>query len=151
MDDLFAKLQDILGSEDGRKQLQSVAEAMGLDKKAKLPDLSDLNSMFGNGASADQKDGESKDADPSDSGEFDFSNFDLSGLDLNMLMNIQSMLGSIQKDDENTLLLKALKPHFSEERKAKIDQAIKIMRLLSMWPMIKDSGILGGLFGDGSK
>ena len=57
----------------------------------------------------------------------------------------------MNQEDDNTKLLLALKPHFSDRRKEKVDQAVKIMHLLSLLPLIKDSGLLGGLFGDGRK
>ena len=60
-------------------------------------------------------------------------------------MNLQNVFKSMNTNDKNSQLLLALKPHFKEERQAKVDQAISIMRLISMWPVIKESGIFSGL------
>ena len=48
-------------------------------------------------------------------------------------------------NDKNTQLLLALKPHFSERRRQKVDQAISMMRLMAMLPALKESGIFAGL------
>ena len=71
------------------------------------------------------------------------------GLDINTLLQVQKILSSMGQEDENTKLLLALKPHFSERRREKIDQAVKMLRLLSVLPLLKDSGLLGGLFSNG--
>ena len=38
----------------------------------------------------------------------------------------------------------ALKPHLSEERSKKVDDAVKIMQLIKLLPLIKESGLFGG-------
>ena len=74
------------------------------------------------------------------------------GLDINMLLKVKDMMGQFSKDDKNTLLLKALRPHLSDKRKPKVDDALKILRLIELLPLLKESGLLGGLgnlFGGG--
>ncbi len=74
------------------------------------------------------------------------------GLDINMLLKVKDMMGQFSKDDKNTLLLKALRPHLSDKRKPKVDDALKILRLIELLPLLKQSGLLGGLgnlFGGG--
>lgn len=74
------------------------------------------------------------------------------GLDINMLLKAKDMMGQFSKDDKNTLLLKALRPHLSDKRKPKVDDALKILRLIELLPLLKQSGLLGGLgnlFGGG--
>lgn len=100
------------------------------------PDLSGLMQML-----SPQGGGNSQEAAQEDSG--------FPALDMNMLLKIQKMFSTMNIEDENTKLLKALKPHFSDDRKTKIDKAIKMLRLFSLLPMIQESGLLGGLFGDG--
>ena len=51
------------------------------------------------------------------------------------------------KGDKNTELLMALKPHFSPERAKKVDDAVKILALLRLYPLVKD----GGLFKKGGR
>ena len=36
----------------------------------------------------------------------------------------------------------ALKPHLKEERQKKVDKAVKILKLLSIWSVLRDSGML---------
>ncbi len=66
-------------------------------------------------------------------------------IDINMIMKIQQIFSSMNVSDKNSQLLVALKPHFSEQRSKKVDQAISMMRLFSMMPMLKESGIFAGL------
>lgn len=64
--------------------------------------------------------------------------------DLIKVMNLVSKLNA-QADDSRTLLLSSLKPHLSEPKREKVDTAIKILRLLELLPLIKESGVLGGI------
>lgn len=61
-------------------------------------------------------------------------------------------LGAIAKEtcanDKNIALLQALKPLMKEENQHKIDKAIRLLKLLDLYPVIKQSGLNGGdLFG----
>jgi hypothetical protein len=67
------------------------------------------------------------------------------GIDMNTVLKLQQVFQSINVNDKNTQLLLALKPHFSERRRQKVDQAISMMRLMAMLPALKESGIFAGL------
>ncbi|MBC8610542.1 Uncharacterised protein [uncultured Ruminococcus sp.] len=144
MDDLLSKLQGILSSEEGQQQLKSVAEMLGMDgeNNSQMPDLSQLSGMLGGASQPKQEEAPSSGAE---------NKLDLSGLDLNMLMQVQKIVSSMNMEDNNTRLLQALKPHFSDSRQQKIDKAIRMLQLFSLLPMIQESGLLGGLLGDGRK
>lgn len=73
----------------------------------------------------------------------DLSNF-LSNSDLINVMNLVSKLNT-NSGDSRTTLLSALKPHLSEPKRDKVDTAIKILRLLELLPILKESGVLGKL------
>lgn len=73
----------------------------------------------------------------------DFSNI-LSNTDLMNVMSLVSKLNT-NSDDSRTSLLSALKPHLSEPKRDKVDTAIKILRLLELLPILKESGVLGKL------
>lgn len=45
-------------------------------------------------------------------------------------------------DDERCALIKSLKPMLSEHRRKKADEAIKLLKLASIVPLLKESGIL---------
>lgn len=62
------------------------------------------------------------------------------GEELKMMMNIMSRFKS-QGNDTRTQLLTALKPHLSEPRREKVDTAIKILKLIELFPLIKESGL----------
>ena len=66
-----------------------------------------------------------------------FNSFDFS-----KILKLQELYGVFSKNDKNTDLLLALKPHLNEEKQEKIDKAIKILKLLAVWNILKDSGLL---------
>ncbi len=68
----------------------------------------------------------------------------LDGGELLQVMGLVSKLQS-QSDDPKSALLLALKPHLSEAKREKVDTAVKILRLLDLLPLIKETGILGKL------
>lgn len=73
---------------------------------------------------------------------------DISGLLSNGdLMNVMSLVSKLNTNggDSRTALLTALKPHLSEPKREKVDTAIKILRLLELLPILKESGVLGKL------
>ncbi len=67
-------------------------------------------------------------------------------LDPNMLVTLMSLFESMNKTDDNERLLLALKPLLREENRAKIDTAVRFMKLFSLLPVLKESGVLGKLF-----
>lgn len=68
--------------------------------------------------------------------------------DVGKMMALGNVISNASKPDKNTELLLALKPHLKSEKQDKVDKVIKIFKLISIWPAIKDSGLLGGdLFG----
>lgn len=69
----------------------------------------------------------------------------LGGIDMNMILNLQKIFAGLNKNDKNTQLLLALKPHLSEQRCKKVDHAISFLRLFAMLPALKESGIFKGL------
>lgn len=66
------------------------------------------------------------------------------GLDLRALGALQKAFSTFNQSDPNIELLRALKGHFSPERAKKVDDAIRIMQLIKLLPLIKESGLLGG-------
>ena len=48
--------------------------------------------------------------------------------------------------DDRTAFVEAMKPLLSEDRQQKADEVIKILRLISIVPVLRESGILNGLF-----
>lgn len=68
-----------------------------------------------------------------------------SGLDPEMLLKMLALFETLNQPDDNERFLLALKPLLRDENRAKIDSAIRLMKLFSLLPLIKDSGIFGKL------
>ena len=64
----------------------------------------------------------------------------IDGIDFDTITKIASVLGKLssQPKDPGCELLTALKPMLSPERRHKADEAIKMMRLISLLPLLKD-------------
>lgn len=63
---------------------------------------------------------------------------ELSGIDTGTLLNI---ISAIKTEDSRSRLLLALKPHLSDTRKERVDNAVKIMKLINILPLLKDKDI----------
>ena len=112
MDDLSEKLAGILNDPDSMERVRKMAESiLGEEESSQKP-----TSPLG----------------------------DISGLfsteDLPAIMSIISKLRS-SGNDPRSQLLTALKPHLSEPRREKVDTAIKIIKVLEILPLMKESGL----------
>lgn len=116
MDDLSAKLAELLNDPESMNRVRQMAENIlgesGGDPPAPEPpgDLSGIDEMLGGG-------------------------------ELNSIISVISKMKSAS-DDSRVQLISALRPHLSEERKKRADTAIKILKLLDLLPLIKDSGLM---------
>ena len=114
MDELSQKLSEILSDPESMNRVREMAESLlsGPDEK-KAPEINLLSgAMDGLGTE-----------------------------DMQRLIKIFSKLNSAERDSRAELLL-ALKPHLSDEKKKKVDSAIKILKIIELWPLIKDSGLI---------
>ena len=89
----------------------------------------------------DDKSGTKRDTEPNS----DCSGGLFSGLDPEMLIRMLSLFEALNQPDDNERFLLALKPLLREENRAKVDSAIRLMKLFTVLPLIKDSGIFGQL------
>ena len=67
----------------------------------------------------------------------------LSGLgmpDLSQLASLAPILQAFNSHDERLDFINALKPLLSEERRHKADEAMKLVKLLSVLPLLRDRG-----------
>ncbi len=64
--------------------------------------------------------------------------------DIGELGGIVQMLSMLKTpaQDNRTALITALRPHLSAERQKRADRAIKILRILDILPLLKESGLL---------
>ena len=139
MDDIKSTIEGILGSKEGMDTLMGLVNSLGLNNPApKEPSpspspspsqsqsspeasLSQILSLVGGDSSSEQAQAPQ--------------------IDINMIMKIKDVMASFGKGNDNVMLLQKLRPHFSEKRQKKLDDAIKIMQLISVLPMLKDLGI----------
>lgn len=118
MEDLSAKLSEILNSPDGIKQITQMAEQLGLD-------TSQLDGMLNN-EPPPKKEPPPKDA------------FD--GLNVETIIKVQKLINSMNEKNADTALLDALKPYVSAERSQRIEDAKRIMSLMQLIPLINGGG-----------
>ena len=75
----------------------------------------------------------------------DFKMPDLSNLglpDLSQFSGLLPLLSAFNSHDEREDFIGALKPLLSDERRKKADEAMKIIKLLSVIPLLKEKGIM---------
>lgn len=68
-----------------------------------------------------------------------------SGLDPEMLIKMFALFETLNQPNDSERFLLALKPLLREENRVKIDSAIRLMKLFSLLPLLKDSGIFDKL------
>lgn len=142
MDDLSQKLNDLLNSPDSMNKIRSALSAMGLGgdeggkaaapeaSPAQTPDLSALLAGLTGGQT-----GVSGEKPAGGQG---------GGLDLSMLAKLAPLLSGMGQEDENTALLRALRPYLHGDREKRLDDAIQIMKFMRVMPLLQDKGLLGG-------
>lgn len=115
MDDLASTILDLVGSDEGAKKLKNLAGLLlGEDSKEEHPDSN-------------------------------IKDTDLPDLDvIAMVSKLAPLLASFNKDVEGAALLRALKPHLGKPKQQRVDEAIKIMKLMKLLPVITESGLLRG-------
>ena len=154
MDDLMAKLQDILNSSAGQESLKQIAgmlgggdgqldlgnigSLLGQNVKQETPEDQTNTQQTSKSVSSNQKSGENS------------GGFNLDGLDIGSILKVQNIMKSMKQDDKNTALIRALRPHLKRERRHRVDEALRLMQLISILPALRESGLLEKLFGGDS-
>jgi hypothetical protein len=64
------------------------------------------------------------------------------GFDPDLLLKMQGAFELMKKHDPRVDLLAALRPHLSGSRQKSVDEAVNILRILSLLPLLRDKGIL---------
>lgn len=114
MDDISEKLAGLLNDPDTMDRVRKMAEnILGGEQQTSAPQPNALDNI-GSMLGADE------------------------------LQSIVSIIGRLNQSggDARTQLLTALKPHLSEPRREKVDTAIKILKMIEVLPLLKDSGLL---------
>lgn len=119
MDDMMGKIGELLSDEESVRQLSELAQMF----------MSDSSSPEEN-----KSDSESED-----------QHQDGGGFDIGSIMKLTGLLGSVSQSDKNTELLMALRPHLKAEKQKRVDKAVKLLKLIAVWNIAKESGLLNDM------
>ena len=150
MDGLNQQISQLLYDPNSMRQLQNVMSSLGLGGGASQPQAApsspppqsapsgpDLSALAGAlGALGGGKQSQSQAPSP----------LGLGTDSLAMAAKLAPLLGQLNQEDDSTRLLQALRPMLSEARQQKIDEAMKILQLMRLLPMLRELGGLPGLF-----
>lgn len=156
MDDLSEKIGEILSDEESMKQIRELADMLtgsmssegtgnasadspesfdpDYEKESDgsaqngFPDLSAIMGMLGGMSGGDTNSG-------GQSG----------GIDMGTVMKLISVIQSTGENDKNRNFLIALKPLLGADKQERIDKAIKLLRIYSIFLALKDSGLANNL------
>ncbi|MDE6797576.1 MAG: hypothetical protein K2J36_06155 [Ruminococcus sp.] len=126
MEDTMEKIGKILSDEESVRQLTELAQILMNDNKN-----NNNNNNNSNG---------SNDCDNNNS-----INNNGNMPDIAKMMQLTELMGNFSQNDKNTELLMALKPHLKEERQIKVDKAVKMLKLMTVWNTAKESGLLNDI------
>ena len=180
MDDLTSAISQILQNPDSMNQLRAAAQALGLNPDGPPPAGLEnvLGGMAGQGGQSGPQQPQNPPPPPpsqpqQSSGQPAQQTPDLSalasllggmggmggqaqqpqtpGIDPATLKLISGAVSKLNSSDKNVDLLRALKPHFSAGRASRVDDAIRLLQLFSMLPLLRESGLLDRFLGGGRR
>ena len=140
MDDLNQQIQNILSDPQAMGQLQGLLRSLGGGQgdnqpqaapASSGPDLSSLLGALGGGAPQPAQN--------------ESSLAGVSPQSLSMMPRLMPLLSQANREDDATRLLRALRPLLGEQRQKKVDEAIQILQMLRLLPLLKESGVFSGL------
>lgn len=67
-------------------------------------------------------------------------------IDAETLLKLMDIFSKLSEEDKDTKLLMALKPYLRTENQAKLQRAAMLMKIMSIIPLLRDSGLSGNLF-----
>ena len=120
MSDIENKISEILSNPESMSEIMNIAKSLGFNTDNTEFPIKESNEV---------------------------KNQDIQGDVLSAAAKIVPLLSEAKKEDDSTRLLKALKPLLSRGRQDKVDSAIKIIGLLRLMPILKESGALSSVFG----
>lgn len=136
-EELARKLSALLGDPDSLDRLRSAAGAFGLGDLMPAASPSPPSKPDFPAPPPDRGNQPNRGGQPGRAGLPD-----LSGLpDLGALGNLLPLLKDFGKDDENTTLLRSLRPYLHGEREKRLDEAIKMLHLMRLLPLLQERGL----------
>lgn len=141
MDDLSEKLTELLADEESMKQIKELAELLS----GASSDSDNSNNNSESSADTDKQSG----IDISQllgafSGSTENNGSSPGGIDLNMIMSLMGLMQGGTEDKNRDFLL-ALRPLLSTDKQAKLDKAVKLLRIYGIYNTLKQSGMLNDL------
>ena len=121
MDDLSAAIRDLLQDPQSMAQIQNLAQSLGLNDQSPAG-TNTQNPLQALLPAVSQP----QNTDPM----------------LSMLMRAAPLLSKANEEDDASRLLTALRPLLSEPRQKKLDDAGRILKLLHLLPLLRESGLL---------
>ena len=122
MDDLMGMMQELLSDPESMKQIQELTQMLQSESGGSEDSAQSAQAE----TQGEQAEGEGGSA----------------GFDFGMLFKLQQLMQATAGEDKDAELLLALKPHLKEERQKDVDKAVKMSKLLSIWSVLRDSGML---------
>ncbi len=129
MADIESTISSILSDPDAMKKIKDLGKSLGI--------------------------GESKEQVPEKNGNSQKNSFDIGVLsslispkeeqenpfDLSTIKRLLPILNGLNKEDESTALLNALKPFLSNDKRKKLDDANKMIKVIKLLPILKIQGL----------
>ena len=122
MDDLSAAIQSLLQDPQSMAQIQSLAQSLGLND---APAASAPAESAAQNALLPQSTQNGSDQHM-----------------MSLLMRAAPLLSAANREDDATRLLSALRPLLGELRQKRLDEASRILKLLRLLPLLRESGVL---------
>ncbi len=117
MDDIAGKISELLSDPDGMNKIKSMAENLFKDKSLEPQETNEASESLDSGFSLPD------------------------GIDIGKIMTLMSAFNN-QKADKRSQLLLALKPHLCEERRERVDKAVKLLKIIALLPLLREQGLL---------
>lgn len=116
MDNIQDKIAEIMSDPEALKEVQNLGKMLGIAPEKETPPIAETKSPI-------------------------LSNDALSDDMLSSITKIAPLLSQVNREDDTTRLLAALRPFLSEEKCRKLDSAKKMLGLMKILPLLKSEGI----------
>ena len=135
MEELGARLGELLGSAEGMEQLAGLLSSLGMGEETAIPaspnisasregpDIGALLGMLGSLTGGDRLPGG--------------KGVPSAGIDPSLLTRIMQIMSRMNEPDRNTQLLQALAPFCGERRQKRVEEAAQLLRILRLLPLLE--------------
>ncbi len=122
----------------GDIDLSKVSEMLSTLSEEDVENLSSMAAeMFGSDAFTGGNKNEKQNNDKRKGNSFSFGDMPFDGENIAKIMRLMNKLRN-QPEDQRIKLLNTLKPMLSQERRSKVDEAVQILKIMSIIPLLRD-------------